>query len=107
LWLYPVLRQRDAPPKVVARGVMQGVPQPISVPEESQLDPMSELQLEALAAQQPEPPDELESEQERSQEARLVRASLRQARERGPLVPGPPGSQAEPPRLMVLPQERA
>jgi hypothetical protein len=81
LWLCPVLRQLDAPPKVVARGVMQGVPQPISVPEESQLDPMSELQLEALAAQQPEPPDELESEQEHSQ--------------------------AEPSRPMVLPQELA
>jgi hypothetical protein len=89
----------------VAQGVMLGVPRLVSVPEESQLGPMSEQQLESLAAQQSEPPGELESEQERSQEARLVRASLRQAPERGPLGLGPPGSQSEP--RLVVPQEPA
>jgi hypothetical protein len=105
LWLCPVPLQLDAPPMAVARDVMLVVPRLVSVPEGSQLGPMSELQLESLAAQQSEPPDELESEQEGSQEARLVRASLRQAPERGPLGLGPPGSQAEP--RLVVPREPA
>lgn len=102
MWLCPARRQLDAPPKVVARGVMQGVPPPVSVPEESQLGPMSEQQQEALAARPPEPPGELESEQVRSQEARLVRASSQPVSERELLGPGPPGEPQQ-----VVPQELA
>ena len=105
MWLYRVPRLLDALLTVVARGVMQEVPPLVSVPEEFQMDPRSELQQEALAAQQPEPPDELESEQVRSQEARSARASLRQAPERERLGPGPPGLQGE--SRPVVPQEPA
>ena len=96
-WLYPVPQQLDALRMAVARGVMQGVPLPAFVPEEPLLDllnPMSELQLGALAARQLELRDELEWAQEYSLEARSARVSL-QVREPGPLVPGPPWLRAE------------
>ena len=97
-WLYPVPQQLDALRMVVAQGVIPGVPPPAFVPEEPLLDllnPMSELQLEALDARQLELRDELEWAQAYSLEARSARVSL-QVREPGPLVSGPPCLQAEP-----------